>query len=134
MKCCYFKRRRVIPENKKRIDKKNNNSHNSHNSHNFLDEVLDEVLLCGTCKKAFSLKQNKLSAICGGCNQFLHCGIAGKCIGPNCGNSFHRLSWCIKCVPKTVMINLQDLGPDKDCLCQECLDDPLTPSCYKKKI
>ena len=126
MKCCYFKRTRVIPKEayvKKEVEDNLNESH-----------YLDETLLCGTCKKVFSLKENQLSAICGGCNQFLHCGIAGKCIGPNCGNSFHRLSWCINCVPKTIIINLQDRGPEKDCLCQECLDDPLTPKCYKRKI
>ncbi len=139
MKCFHFKRRRVIPENKK-LNHSNNFLDERNHTHNFLDErnhthnFLDEVLLCGTCKKAFSLKQNELSAICGGCNQFLHCGIAGKCVGPNCGNSVHRLSWCIKCVPKTILINLYDLGPDKDCLCQECLDDPLTPSYHKRKL
>ena len=128
MKCCYFKRTKIYPKETyvKKVKEVEDN----------LDEsnYLSEVLTCGTCKKAFSLRQNELSAICGGCNQFLHCGIAGKCVGPNCGNSFHRLSWCIRCVPKTVIINLQDVGPDKDCLCQECLDDPLTPKCYKRKI
>ena len=98
------------------------------------DNFLSEVLTCGTCKQSFVLSENKLSALCGGCSQFLHCGIAGKCVGPNCGNSIHRLSWCINCVPKTIIINLQDLGPDKDCLCQECLDDPRTPNIYKRKI
>ena len=126
MSCCYFKKMRIIDssylEKNKNIEKPNQ------------VEFLSEVLTCGTCKKAFSLRENKLSAICGGCNKFLHCGIAGKCVGPNCGNSVHRLSWCIKCVPKTVLINLTDLGPDKDCLCQECLDDPLTYSSYKQKI
>lgn len=126
MPCCYFKKNRIIDssylEKNKSIEKPKQK------------EFLSEVLTCGTCKKAFSLRENKLSAICGGCNQFLHCGIAGKCVGPNCGNSVHRLSWCIKCVPKTVLINLHDLGPDKDCLCQECLDDPLTHSSYKQKI
>ena len=126
MSCCYFKKNRIIDssylEKNKYIEKPKQT------------EFLSEVLTCGTCKKAFSLRENKLSAICGGCNQFLHCGIAGKCVGPNCGNSVHRLSWCIKCVPKTVLINLHDLGPDKDCLCQECLNDPLTHSSYKRKI
>ena len=128
MKCCYFKQTKIYPKETyvKKVKEVENNLGESN--------YLSEVLTCGTCKKAFSLKQNKLSAICGGCNQFLHCGIAGKCIGPNCGNSFRRLSWCIKCVPKTVLINLQDVGPDKDCLCQECLDDPLTPKYYKRKI
>ena len=130
MSCCYLKKKRIIDssylEKNKNIEKPNIKSNQV--------EFLSEVLTCGTCKKAFSLRENELSAICGGCNQFLHCGIAGKCVGPNCGNSFHRLSWCIKCVPKTILINLNDLGPDKDCLCQECLDDPLTPSSYKRKI
>mgnify|MGYP000362554416 CR=1 FL=1 len=98
------------------------------------DKFMCEVLSCGTCNKAFSLRENKLSALCGGCNKFLHCGIAGKCVGPNCGNSFHRLTWCKKCVPKTVSINLLDMDEGTDCLCQECLDDPVTHRKYKKKI
>ena len=125
--CSHHKKNRISPKNTYKIN-------DSLSTTKITDKFMNEHIACGTCHKIFSLHQNKLTAICGGCNQFLHCGIAGKCIGPNCGNSFHRLSWCIKCVPKTVMINLQDLGPDKDCLCQECLDDPLTPSCYKKKI
>jgi len=122
MSCCG--NTKIYPKN---INKKKD-------IHNPNKEFLSEVLTCGTCKKAFSLRENKLSAICGGCNQFLHCGIAGKCIGPNCGNSFHRLSWCVNCIPKTIIINLVDLGSDKNCLCQECLDDPLTPIQYKQKI
>ena len=125
--CSYHKKNRVSPKNTYKID-------NSLSTTKLTDKFMNEHIACGTCHKVFSLHQNKLTAICGGCNQFLHCGIAGKCIGPNCGNSFHRLSWCKKCVPKTIIINLQDLGPNKDCLCQECLDDPKTPSCYKKKI
>ena len=126
MKCCYFNKKRIIPTYE-------NNSY-TFDKNVSTDEFLKEVIMCGTCNKAFSLRQNKVSALCGGCNQFLHCGIAGKCVGSNCGNSFHRLTWSINCIPKTVIINLQDLGPGKDCLCQECLDDPKTPSCYKKRI
>ena len=130
MNCCFIKKKRVIPQIYETHVKKEEEGTKRNSSNKFLDERIP----CGTCHKIFSLQQNELSALCGGCNQFLHCGIAGKCVGPNCGNSFHRLSWCKKCVPKTVIINLQDLGPDKDCLCQECLDDPTTPSCYKKNI
>ena len=125
--CSHHKKNKVSPKNTNKID-------DSLSTTKLTDKFMNEHIACGTCHKVFSLHQNKLTAICGGCNQFLHCGIAGKCIGPNCGNSFHRLSWCKKCVPKTIIINLQDLGPTKDCLCQECLDDPKTPSCYKKKI
>ena len=128
MNCCFIKKKRVIPEISETHVKKDNTTR--HSSKKFLDECI----ACGICHKIFSLQQNEISAICGGCNKFLHCGIAGKCVGPNCGNSFHRLSWCINCVPKTIIINLQDLGPTKDCLCQECLDDPETHSFYKKKI
>mgnify|MGYP004195216129 CR=1 FL=1 len=45
---------------------------------------MGEVLSCGVCKRAFSLRQNEVVAYCGGCYQFLHCGIAGQCVGPNC--------------------------------------------------
>ena len=127
MNCCFIKKKRIIPK----ISETHVKEENTRNSSK---KFLDECIACGTCHKIFSLQQNELSAICGGCNKFLHCGIAGKCVGPNCGNSFHRLSWCINCVPKTIIINLQDLGPTKDCLCQECLDDPETHSFYKKKI
>ena len=102
------------------------------------EESIVEELTCGTCRKHFTLNENQLNAICGGCNQFLHCGIAGSCIGPNCnyriGREIFRQSWCKRCVPKTVIINLLDMGEGKDCLCQECLDDPETPNAYKKKI
>ena len=131
MSCCYFKKHKICDSS---YLEKNKNIEKFKTEKPTHIEFLSEVLTCGTCKKAFSLRQNELSAICGGCNQFLHCGIAGKCVGPNCGNSFHRLSWCIKCVPKTVLINLNNLGPGKDCLCQECLDDPLTHNSYKRKI
>ena len=133
MNCCFIKKKRIVPKKVSYlIDDKI--SKDDRVSKDITDKYMNERISCGTCHNVFCLHQNKLTAICGGCNQFLHCGIAGKCIGPNCGNSFHRLSWCKKCVPKTVIINLQDLGPTKDCLCQECLDDPKTPSCYKKKI
>ena len=125
--CSHHKKNKVSPKNTYKID-------DSLSTTKITDKFMNEHIACGTCHKVFSLHQNKLTAICGGCNKFLHCGIAGKCVGPNCGNSFHRLSWCKKCVPKTIIINLQGLGPNKDCLCQECLDDPKTPSCYKKKI
>ena len=105
-------------------------------SQEFTDQFMGEVLSCGTCKKAFTLRDNQIVAYCGGCYQFMHCGIAGSCVGPNCtyriGNEIYRQSWCINCVPKTVLINTENIG--KDCLCQECLDDPRTPNPYKKKI
>ena len=99
---------------------------------------MGEVLSCGFCNKSFTLRDNQIVAYCGGCYQFMHCGIAGSCIGPNCtyriDDEVYRQSWCKNCVPKTVNINLENLGPGQHCLCQECLDDPETPRPYKRKI
>ena len=104
----------------------------------FTEQFLSEELSCGICKQSFILKQHELVAYCAGCFQFLHCGIAGKCIGPNCKmmvrGKWLRQTWCQKCVPHTVMINLVNNHIDGDCLCQECLDDNKTPSKYKKKV
>jgi len=131
MKCCFVKRSKVKPTNEsktrvysQRVD--------------LTDTYLGETIPCGTCNVVFSLKEDKLLAFCGGCDKFMHCGIAGSCIGPNCthviNGGVYRQTWCKKCVPKTVIINLENLGPGQSCLCQECLDDPQTPSCYKRKI
>jgi uncharacterized CHY-type Zn-finger protein len=131
MNCCFFKKKNKI----KPIHYIQNNLTEDLSTEDLsTEDFLHEIIICGTCRKAFSLRENQLSALCGGCNQFLHCGIAGKCVGPNCGNRFHRLTWCKQCIPKNIIINLQDLGPDKDCLCQECLDDDRTPACYKRSI
>ena len=107
-------------------------------SQEFTEQFMGEVLACGICNKAVTLRDNQIAAYCGGCYQFMHCGIAGNCIGPNCTyrikNEIYRQSWCKNCVPKTVIINLENIGEGKDCLCQECLDDPKTPKTYKKNI
>ena len=122
MKCCYFKR--VIPIN----PKKRTYTYNV----NITDDYLGERIKCGSCSVTFSLKDNQLLAFCGGCDKFMHCGIAGSRIGPNCTHIIdgggYRQTWCKECVPKTVIINLEDMGPGKNCLCQECVDDPKTPS------
>jgi len=107
-------------------------------SKEFTNKFMGEVISCGTCNKAFPLRDNQVVAYCGGCYKFMHCGIAGSCVGPNCTyrikDELYRQSWCKNCVPKTVSINLEDLGAGKDCLCQECLDDPQTPKAYKRYI
>ena len=104
----------------------------------FTKQFMSEVLACGICNKVFTLRDNQIAAYCGGCYQFMHCGIAGNCIGPNCTyrikNEIYRQSWCKECVPKQIIINLEDLGEGKDCLCQECLDDPETPKVYKRTV
>jgi hypothetical protein len=108
-------------------------------SSQFTEQFIGEVLSCGTCNKAFSLRENELVGTCGGCYKFLHCGIAGKCVGPNCRFKIkgedYRETWCVNCVPNNIIINLVDIGSiSKDCLCRECLDDPKTPNRFKRKI
>ena len=51
---------------------------------NFSELFMGESYLVVFVKKAFTLRENELVAYCGGCYQFLHCGISGKCVGPNC--------------------------------------------------
>jgi len=130
MKCCFFKK--SIPSKSKPT--KRIYTYKA----NIIDTYLEESIPCGTCNVSFSLRDNQLLAICGGCDKFMHCGIAGSCIGPNCthiiGDEVYRQTWCKECVPKTVIINLEHMGPGQYCLCQECLDDPKTPSCHKRKI
>ena len=105
----------------------------------FTEMFFGEVLSCGICKKAFSLRQHEVVAYCGGCYKFLHCGIAGKCVGPNCSFTIkgeqYRQTWCQNCVPKNYIINIQKIGsPECDCLCQECGDDPSTDKKFKRMI
>ena len=134
---CCSKQNKVSPRNNQKKD----NPYiidDTLTSQEFTEQFIGEVLSCGTCNKAFPLRENQIAAYCGGCYQFMHCGIAGSCVGPNCTykirNEIYRQSWCKDCVPKTLIINLEDLGPNQHCLCQECLDDPKTPDSYKRKI
>jgi len=134
---CCSKQNKVSPRNSLKKDNSYVIDHTL-TSQEFTEQFMGEVLSCGICNKAFTLRDNQIAAYCGGCYQFMHCGIAGNCIGPNCTyiikNEVYRQSWCKECVPKTVIINLENLGEGKDCLCQECLDDPETPNAYKKNI
>ena len=105
----------------------------------FTEMFFGEVLSCGICNKAFSLRQHEVVAYCGGCYKFLHCGIAGKCVGPNCSFTIkgeqYRQTWCQNCIPKNFIINLQKIGsPECDCLCMECADDPNTNHKFKRMI
>ena len=145
MLCCYTKGR-------KRRDKKGDNAPKLHKvrksiiepyeacqtSTEFTELFMSEIITCGPCGKAFTLRQDEVVAYCGGCFKFLHCNIAGKCVGPNCSYKIkdedYRQTWCKSCVPQTIIINIEDNGPRKDCLCQECLDDPATHKKYKQKI
>ena len=144
----YKKRRNaIVPEEIKEspIEKKvsfkepdNKRTKNLRVSTEFVDELMNEVILCGSCNKAFSLRSNEIVGNCGGCNKFLHCGIAGKCIGPNCsvtlGKEKCRLTWCVYCVPKNFLINHTNNCINGDCICKECSSDKTVPKLYKRKI
>ena len=136
MSCCS-KPNKVSPRNNQKKDK-SYIIDDTLTSKEFTDQFMSEVLACGFCNKAFTLRDNQIAAYCGGCYQFMHCGIAGNCVGPNCtykiNNEIYRQSWCKNCVPKTVIINLDNLGEGQHCLCQVCLDDPETPQAYKMKV
>ena len=107
-------------------------------SKEYVDSLMCELIVCGTCNQLFSLGSDKIVGNCGGCNKFLHCGIAGKCIGPDCsvkrGDKEHRLTWCIDCVPKKFTINQSNNDINGDCLCLECSKDDNVPKMYKRKI
>jgi len=138
---CCSRSHKVSPRGSPKSRPKKDNSYvidKTLTSQEFTEQFMGETLACGFCTKPFTLRDNQIVAYCGGCYKFMHCGIGGSCVGPNCtyriNNEIYRQSWCKKCLPKTVTINLEDLGQGRDCLCQECLDDPETPTAYKRWV
>ena len=97
-----------------------------------------EYIECGNCKNIFSLDEEKIVTSCTGCNQMLHCGIAGRCIGPKCLEVFNnqtiRNPWCIQCVPNNIIINIENNNINGDCLCRTCYNDKKVPDVYRKKV
>lgn len=88
------------------------------------EEFISECITCYNCKKIFNIGSNEIKIHCAGCNQFFHCGIAGKCSGQNCNllnmrGENHRLSWCINCVPK-IKENEEKINGEGTCICNEC--------------
>lgn len=84
---------------------------------NFMENFLREKMHCGKCRKIFDLNSNELKIHCNICNQFFHCGIAGKCIGENCkivkpNGETHHTSYCDNCVSIKY-----ETGR---CLCKDC--------------
>ena len=137
MMCCHFKKNKVYHE-PIQVKQKKTIIDESLSQEEFSSLFWKEALTCGYCNHSFILKEHEIVAYCGGCYKFLHCGIAGKCVGPNCNyhinNETHQDSWCLKCIPKDIIINIENVGDiNCDCLCQECYDDPKTPNKYKRK-
>tara|TARA_Y100000590_G_C15504426_1_gene932952 strand:+ start:498 stop:869 length:372 start_codon:yes stop_codon:yes gene_type:complete len=90
------------------------------------DEFLRECIACYHCKRIFNIGSSELKIHCAGCNQFFHCGIAGKCRGKNCASittrgKQHELSWCINCVPK-IEGNEEKINGEGTCICKDCLE------------
>ena len=90
------------------------------------EEFLSECISCYHCKKIFNIGSSELKIHCAGCNQFFHCGIAGKCRGKNCNlptmiGKNHRLSWCVNCVPK-IDGNEEKINGEGTCICKDCLE------------
>ena len=87
----------------------------------FQEKFCAEILECGICLEKFNLGQNKIISECAGCNIFLHCGIAGKCIAKDCScivnGKKESLTYCIRSVNPYLRINLTDNG---QCLCKKC--------------
>jgi len=108
-----YKKSQVIPDtnyyNKnRRVDKE------------FLDHMGKEALLCGGCRKGFSLRSEEIKIHCNGCDKFFHCKIAGKCQGKDCciqtsDGLIHRASYCYSCSK----INYRN----DQCLCKDCFNE-----------
>ena len=83
-----------------------------------------EKIKCGVCSQIFSLNEGEIVGSCVGCDRFLHCGIAGKCIGDDCKYIINgvecRATWCIICVPGNESINKRNNNIDGDCICKNC--------------
>jgi hypothetical protein len=88
------------------------------------EEFLSECISCHNCKKIFNIGSEEIKIHCAGCNQFFHCGIAGKCRGSQCNlqtmiGKNHRLSWCVNCVPK-IEGNEEKTDGIGSCICRDC--------------
>ena len=84
----------------------------------YKNNVSNDKLYCYGCKSYH--KDLEKFIICGRCDRFFHCKIAGECIGRNCMNpgfdgEIHRTKYCYDCI-KNVYDN------DK-CLCRNCYEN-----------
>ena len=108
-------KKKQIQINKKELEEKHKQQDEFHN------RFISEILQCGICLEKFSLGENKIVTECAGCNKFLHCGIAGKCVGEDCScivdKKKESLTYCIRCVNNNLKINCENNGM---CLCKKC--------------
>ena len=139
MSCCYSKRK--IQKVEKKYNKRSNNKRSNSNKRinnkrsnkvspdtnydyknskvdsEFIEHMRKDVLLCGGCNTAFTLRSEEIKIHCNGCEKFFHCKIAGECQGKDCciqrpDGSLHRARYCYDCA-KIKYDNNQ-------CLCKDC--------------
>ena len=59
-----------------------------------VEQFMKEVLQCFHCKQCATLRDEKITTYCQGCDQFFCCHIAGRCT--ECNGAY-----CYNCVKKT---------------------------------
>lgn len=103
---CRYKKNSIYPIKNKDIPIKE-----------YVERINRECIICHHCKKMCKLRDNEIKIMCGECDKFFHCHIAGKCRGKDCthitGNGSHTLSYCLNCVDPMTII-------DDTCLCNDC--------------
>jgi hypothetical protein len=82
-----------------------------------LNYFLKECITCNHCNNTYSLRENKITLCCNGCEKFYCCGISGECEGRWCkvliNNNICRLRYCIQCSYKILKLG-------KTCICKKC--------------
>ena len=76
--------------------------------------VNENELYCSGCHESSDDLDKFI--ICGGCDKYFCCKIAGECIGKNCfiqeDNKIYRVHYCYSCI--------SNFYGGKKCLCKEC--------------
>ena len=100
----------------KKLEKKLHKTRKTETNEDIYDMV-NKVVLCGGCRKGFSLESGELKIHCNHCEQFFHCKVAGECQGEDCkiidsSGHMHKARYCYSCVSK--------LYVNGTCLCIDC--------------
>ena len=104
---CFKNKNKIYPERLNSISEINTDINLNFNNKN--------ELYCNGCNSY--LKDINKFIICGGCDKYFHCKIAGECIGKNCfqegiDNEIYRTNYCYQCISIFY-------GGNK-CLCRNC--------------
>jgi hypothetical protein len=126
MSCCSGGRRsRRLESVAKRTPVRHRVHPESLRSVNDISEMIGkECIRCGVCDQSFALNDGQIVGSCVGCDRFLHCGIAGKCIGVDCSYIIRgveqRATWCLDCVSMKDELNQRNNHIAGDCICKGC--------------